>query len=75
MNEMSEHWVVLRGCDDTTKFRVKLTPEQAEFLRTISLRSEEASDYGCQPTIRTFPVSACCEHGRELAVEECYLCL
>ena len=44
--------VALHGCDDSTYFTVEdVTPEGLELLNRVAAASDEASDYGCQPSM------------------------
>lgn len=44
--------VELRGCDDSTYFKMGYTTEIIAILILMSKRSHEASDYSCQPVLK-----------------------
>lgn len=41
--------VTLHGCDDCTELEIDVTPEQLEFLKILSTKLTETSEYRCQP--------------------------
>jgi hypothetical protein len=43
--------IELIGCDDTAAFEMEVNEEQFEFLTIVANRSQDASDYGCMPTM------------------------
>jgi len=51
---MKSYTIYLHGCDDTTEFEIELTEAQAELVRIMVDKSEEASEYGCQPVMQIF---------------------
>jgi len=48
---MKKYNINISGCDDSTKFSIELTEDQASFLRVIADLSEKTSTYGCQPVL------------------------
>lgn len=45
----------LCGCDDTTTIKIEVSGEQLAFLRKLETLFEEASTYGCMPTLCVTP--------------------
>lgn len=52
---MTAYTIKLRGCDDGTEFGMDLSDDEAALLRRVSAASQEASDYGCMPTLVIAP--------------------
>ena len=43
--------ISLDGCDASTVFTMELTEEEAAFVKKLSRKSEQVSDYSCMPTL------------------------
>lgn len=52
---MTLYDVRVRGCDDSTRLTLKLTPRQADFVRDLADRVTRSSETGCQPTMQIEP--------------------
>lgn len=48
---MSEVRVVVCGCDDLTEVVIEATKSELEFLNKLALLVNEASTYGCMPSM------------------------
>lgn len=48
---MREVNIAIYGCDDTTRFSMKVTDEEYGALQTLSKMSVETSETGCQPIV------------------------
>ena len=48
---MKKRTIRIKGCDDKTIIKLKLTREEAQLIAKISAMSIEESDYDCMPTI------------------------
>lgn len=46
---MMKHTISLIGCDDTTRFEMDLTDEEAAFVRRMAELANAASTYCCMP--------------------------
>ena len=48
---MKEVKIAIYGCDDTTRFSMKVTDEEYGALQTLSKMSIDTSEIGCQPIV------------------------
>lgn len=46
---MMKHRIYIMGCDDTTKFEMDLTDEEAAFVRRMAELANAARTSGCMP--------------------------
>lgn len=46
-----KHTICLSGCDDSTKFEMDMTEDQLIFLKKVAIKANNASEYGCMPTL------------------------
>lgn len=51
MEKTKSYQIRLRGCDDYTEITRPLTPYEFNLLNQVAEQLNEASDYGCQPSI------------------------
>lgn len=49
--------VVLSGCDDSTYIEMEVTAVEFALINRIADLSDEASEYGCQPTMYAYEVT------------------
>ena len=61
MSDKQRYEVSLVGCDDTTRFDMELTEEEAELLRVVARKSEEESSSQCMPTMTVMKKEAKCQ--------------
>ena len=62
---MTLYRIILRGCDDSTIWRQDLDEAGLAMLQQVANRSQEASQYSCEPTLLLT---------REDEIEKCQLC-
>lgn len=48
---MAAYDIRLKGCDETTKVTLDLTPEQHELVQSIAAATVAASQFDCMPTM------------------------
>ena len=48
---MKEASVVICGCDDLTQIEIEVTESELEFLKKLATLVNEASTYGCMPSM------------------------
>lgn len=41
----------LQGCDDSTTIEIEVTNKELKFLERLEILTNEASSYGCEPTL------------------------
>jgi hypothetical protein len=49
---LKDHMITLVGCDNITQVQILLTQDQVEFVQRLCEKTEEISEFQCQPTMR-----------------------
>jgi hypothetical protein len=44
--------IALHGCDDITRFEVEVDDNKLEFIKELSEKSIEESEYACMPVLK-----------------------
>ena len=44
--------ITLHGCDDITRFEVEVDDNKLEFIKELSEKSIEESEYACMPVLK-----------------------
>ena len=48
---MEKYYIILQGCDDCTRIPVKLDKKEVLFIKELSEKSKEISNFGCMPIL------------------------